>query len=82
MTRELPKVGYRLSILIPARWNQDVFTGVCLANGCPLVTASAVALDLDWNRERCVTVRPLADPEKFKAACETLGVHVEEIPPR
>lgn len=81
VTRELPKLGFKLVLLIPARWNSDMFAGVCLGCGCPFDLARKIARELGAAGDRLVTVRPLPDREKFVAACEALGVHVEEIPP-
>lgn len=81
MTRELPKVGFRLTLLIPARWNEHAFAGVCLANGCPQEFAWKVAAELGAKKERLITVRPQLQRELFVAACKVLGVHVAEIPP-
>lgn len=81
VTRELPKVGFRLSVLIPARWNEHAFAGVCLANGCPVEFAWKIAAELGRDKVRLVTVRPQLERELFVSACKTLGVRVEEIPP-
>lgn len=81
-TRELPKRGYRLTLLTPARWNLDAFAGICLANGCPVDAAWKVARELEASRDRFITVRPLPDPEKFIAAGRALGVRIEEVPPK
>lgn len=83
-TRELAKVGFKLTLLIPGRWNQDAFAGVCLVFGCPREFAWKVAEELGRDKERKITVRPqfVGDHrEVFVAACRALGVHVEEIPP-
>ncbi len=81
-TRELPAIGLRFRIDIRPRWDWRVFAGVCLANGCDLETARRIAFALDGLGERACTLRPLKDPETFRAACKALGLYVEEIPPK
>ena len=79
--RQLEKIGLRFLLLQPGRWNQSFFAGVCAGSGCPYAMAFKIAADLGAGGERLATLRPLYNMEHFRAACEMVGVRVEEIPP-
>ena len=81
VSRDLPKIGLYFMILNPAQFNADIFAGICIANGCGYDTAKGHARGLNAHGSLRTTIRPLANPEQFRAACEMVGVRVEDIPP-
>jgi hypothetical protein len=81
-TRELKKQGLGFLVLVPGRWNKDMFAGICIANGCDRELAEMIAAELGRDRERMTTVRPIKEWSQFVIACKAVGVHVSDIPPR
>lgn len=81
-TRQLEKVGIKFVLLVYSRWNEPMFAGICIANGCSREVAEAIAAELGRVRFRLATVRPLKDRESFIAACKAVGVEVTEVEPR